>query len=474
MRKDWVVPDIETYEELTDAFRGGNTHANRYCVAPEDCPPMIHHNVKSYDRSSSYPDVMCNMQFPLGKWQKRPGTFDESEIAKYKKLNRAMVFRVKFYNIRLKDNLWGCPYLSKDKSYNLRKLTSNQIYQMRLKGEINVELDNGRVLESDFLHTCITDIDFDIISYEYEWDRMEIYDLKVCRYNPLPTEFIELIQYYYKNKTELKGVEEQKYLYAESKAKINSLYGMAAQKTIKNPIVFNNLDAPDLLNQLYQEEQAEKQSQIDDSIRRAFLPYSIGVWVTAWARYWLEQAIIVIHETKGARFIYTDTDSVKFTGEVDFTKLNETIRANSEKTKSFATDRKGNVHYMGIYEYEETYEQFATMGAKKYIYGNEEKFHLTVAGLVKYKEGIEVSANELKKLGGFSQFKAGTTFTESGGMEAIYNDNKIIGTITIDNHELLITRNICLKPSTYTLGLTNEYSRLLKMLQIGVDNHTIL
>ena len=474
MRKEWVVPDIETYEELAEAFRGGNTHANRYCVAPEDCPPMIHHNVKSYDRSSSYPDVMCNMEFPLGKWQKRNGLFDETEITKYKKLNRAMVFRVKFFNIRLKDELWGCPYLSKDKAYNLRKLTSKQIYDMRERGEIEVEIDNGRILEASVLHTCITDVDFDIISGEYKWDRLEITDLKVCRYNPLPKDFIDLIQYYYKNKTELKGVEEQKYLYAESKAKINSLYGMAAQKTVKNPICFNDSDEPDLDNQLYIEEQADKQHQIDDSIRKAFLPYSIGVWVTAWARYWLEQAIVLIHNTPGARFLYTDTDSVKFTGEVDFTELNARIKANSERTHSYATDRKGNVHYMGVYEYEETYEQFATMGAKKYIYGTEEKFHLTVAGLVKYKEGIEVSANELKKLGGFSQFRAGTEFIESGGMEAIYNDNKIIGTINIDGHDLLITRNICLKPSTYTLGLTNEYSRLLKMLQIGVDNHAIL
>ena len=199
---------------------------------------------------------------------------------------------------------------------------------MKERGDIKVELDNGRIIESSLVHTCITDVDFDIISVEYEWERIEIYDLKVCRYNPLPQEFINLIQTYYKNKTELKGVDEQRYLYAESKAKINSLYGMAAQKTIKNPILFNNLDEPDLENKLYTEETANKQKQIDESIRKAFLPYSIGVWVTAWARYWLEQAIILIHNTKGARFLYTDTDSVKFTGEVDFTELNNRIKAN--------------------------------------------------------------------------------------------------------------------------------------------------
>ena len=136
MRREWVVPDIETYRELSEAFRGGNTHGNRYGIAPEGMEPIVHENVHSYDRSSSYPDVMCNMKFPLGKWAPRDGIFDESVIAKYANIDRAMVFRVRFTNLRLKNRRWGCPYLSKDKAYNLRKLTYHQLLLKEESGEL--------------------------------------------------------------------------------------------------------------------------------------------------------------------------------------------------------------------------------------------------------------------------------------------------------------------------------------------------
>lgn len=455
MRQEWIVPDIETYLELSEAFRGGNTHANRFFVAPEDCDPIITENVKSYDRSSSYPDVMCNCLFPLGQWKIRPGIKKLKDIEHYISRGKAVVFRCSFSRLRLKKWNWGCPYLSKDKGRNI---------------DPDATIDNGRILYAETYDTTLTDVDWKIVSYEYEWDDVEFYDVKICTYKPLPEPFIKLIQSYYKNKTELKGIEEKRYLYNESKAKINSLYGMSAQKTLRDPILFTDND-----DELYEEGEADYAKQISDSIRRAFLPYSVGVWVTAWARYWLERAIMLVEETPNAYFIYTDTDSIKFVGEVDFTALNAEIQANSERSGSYATDRKGKIHYMGVYEYEETYPKFATMGAKKYIYGDDEHIHVTISGVVKKdKDGTEVSALELKNLGGFKAFKAGTIFRKAGGIEAVYNDAKHVCKYTVDGHEIDITRNVCLRPSTYTLGLAAEYSRLLKMLIIGVDNPNIL
>lgn len=461
MRKDWVVSDLETYLELQEAFRGGNTHANRYFVAPEDLPPIVILNVHSYDRSSSYPDVMCNMKFPLGKWKKQPGYWKEDIIEKYKLMNRAMVFRVRFYNIRLKDVMFGCPYLSCDKTKNLRHRSEREYY--------NVVYDNGRIVKADLVETTITDVDYWIISQEYEWNDMDVYDVKYCRYQKLPQPFIDLIQLYYKNKTELKGISEMKWKYNESKSKINALYGMSAQKTVREVITYS-----DTYEDLFQEISGDAEAMLKSAERKAFLPYAVGVFVTAWARYWLERAILLIHNTPGADFIYTDTDSVKFIGEVDFTELNNEIRNNSIESGSFATDKDGNIHYMGVYEYEETYPKFATMGAKKYIYGDDENIHVTISGVVKYnQEGEEISAKELKNLGGFKAFKSGTCFTKAGGLEAVYNDRPSVTQVTIDGHEVPITRNVCLRPSTYTLGLAGEYERLLKSIIAGVDNHYI-
>lgn len=53
---------LEQYNLLLKAFRGGNTHANRYKVG------RIISNVTSYDFASSYPAVMiCSDQFPSGR-----------------------------------------------------------------------------------------------------------------------------------------------------------------------------------------------------------------------------------------------------------------------------------------------------------------------------------------------------------------------------------------------------------------------
>ena len=52
-----ILPDIDTYRALREAFRGGNTHANRYFAGD------VVENVHSADRSSSYPAVMCNCEY---------------------------------------------------------------------------------------------------------------------------------------------------------------------------------------------------------------------------------------------------------------------------------------------------------------------------------------------------------------------------------------------------------------------------
>lgn len=476
-RKKWVISDLELYTLLNESFRGGNTHANRFFVAPDGHEPYVLYNVKSFDRSSSYPDVMCNMKFPLGTWHNLSGKHSSKILDEMKSKKFACVFRAKFTKLRLKDFYWGCPYISKDKCYNLRTsydtLTRNapdksNSFKSKHANETDYIVDNGRILEADEVIISITDVDFMIIEEEYEWDELVITDFYYCRYTFLPDEFRDLIRHYYKKKTELKNVSGREWEYAESKSKINSLYGMAAQKSIKDSIVFNNE-----VDGLYEILETNKESQLQSVERKGFLPFSIGVWVTAWARYWLERAIRLIHDTKGAEFIYTDTDSVKFTGEVDFSQLNDELKNNSIQTGSFAVDSKGKTHYMGVYEYEGSYEKFATMGAKKYIYGNDDDLHVTIAGVVKYVEGKEISAEELKELGGFKAFKSGTTFVKAGGLEAVYNDN-VDAFITKDGHKIHVTRNVCLKPSTYTLGLAAEYDRTLQFILSGLDNLDIL
>ena len=123
---------------------------------------------------------------------------------------------------------------------------------------------------------------------------------------------------------------------------------------------------------------------------------------------------------------------------------------------------------MGEWQVDAHYKEFCTLGAKKYCYVDEKgNLHVTVSGLVKYRkingEVVEISAKELEEIGGIDAFARAAfeniVFTKSGGTEAIYNTHPEITHINVGGHKLLITSNIYIKESTYTLGVTGDYLR---------------
>lgn len=202
------------------------------------------------------------------------------------------------------------------------------------------------------------------------------------------------------------------------------------------------------------DESKPPQEILEKHNRGAFLSYAWGVWTTAWARWRLEEGIIKV----GDGFVYADTDSVKYVGDIAWDDYNTQRIADSAHSGAHATDANGEEHYMGVYEQEDDYTDFATLGAKKYAYvhkpgGNVE---ITIAGV-----GKRAGAAELQAAGGLSAFKPGFIFYDGGGLESVYNDHPNIGTIIREGRKLEITSNVMLRPSTYKLGLTGEYERLL-------------
>lgn len=204
------------------------------------------------------------------------------------------------------------------------------------------------------------------------------------------------------------------------------------------------------------EEQNEK-VMLERANKKAFTVYAWGCWCTAWARYWLQRAI----DLCGDNFVYCDTDSVKYLGDVDLTELNEEIRAASEKHGAYADDRAGVRHYLGVFE-DENYEpgtRFCTMGAKKYAYEDSTGLHITIAGVSKS------GAAEMKSI---ENFREGFIFRESAGAEATYNDDPH-GSIKVDGHEIELTPNIYLEQSMYKLGQTADYKWLFHVTQEQFD-----
>ena len=422
-----MLPDVEVYKLLRETFRGGDTLSNRWNT--DD----IIDNVKSVDIVSSYPSSMIINKYPMTKFYQE-NTKDFNKLIK--KGTHALLFRIIFINIDVKNIAEGHLYLSRDKCRNIIKGT----------------YVNGRILCADYLETTLTDIDFNIVNRRYKYDKYIITCLYSSRYKKLPSMFRDVILNYYRIKTELKGVEEgtdDYYYYMKNKEKLNSSYGMSVEDIGKDEIKFINGEYVKLDEPL--------KDLIDRNNKKAFLNYAWGVWCTAWSRKRLADGIDVVSKNgkEPMNFIYSDTDSIKYTGEVDFKAYNKKIEKDALDNNAYAVDKKGNIHYMGVFE-DEGYRlpnRFKTLGAKKYVLEDSTKnLHITIAGVSKNKGA--------KELGTIENFKEGFIFKDGGGTESIFNDN-VDFIINIDNHMLRITDNLVIKDSTYTLGITSDYRAIL-------------
>ena len=447
-----MLPDFDTYTALREAFRGGNTHANRYFAG--DIITEVH----SADRSSSYPAVICNCEFPMSVFipiLKKDLNLDYIKRCTHIR-HKALLLRIGINGLSLRNPFWGCPYLSRDKCRKIVHL-------------VETDDDNGRIISADYLETTVTDVDLRIICKEYK-GKIIFLQGWYASYKKLPQPLIDEVIKYYREKTELKGVKGQEIFYDKSKALLNSLYGMMAQDPVKHRQIFKQVGD-------FDEDTSKTDEQLlKDYNDKAFLAYQWGVWVTAWSRWHLEQGIELAHR-EGADFVYCDTDSVKYIGHIDWSKYNAERIRECKESGSFATDPKGTTHYMGVFETEDNpetgyaYYQFKTLGAKKYVYVEKEGegCHVTIAGVNKKKGGAELDSH-----GGISAFEPEFIFIDAGGTQAVYNDEPEVEMVQIEGKDIKITSNVTILPSTYKLGITGEYERILLYAKNYLDNPYII
>ena len=360
------------------------------------------------------------------------------------------------FDLDLADPDWPAPYLSIDKCDDL-------LWQAYADDPRPCR-DNGRILRAKHVKIYITDIDLRIILREYR-GHIIFNRCYYAAYGNLPRRFINVINSYYTAKTQLKGLPDPDgsigVMYRQAKAKNNGIYGMEATDPIKPELIYNGetIDMPLL-------DDATVGRLYDEYTKKAWIPYSWGVWTTALARYELHRGMWAISDDPSGAgcwdLVYWDTDSLKYVGDHDeaLRKLNLSYIKRSRSNKGFASDPSGEEHFLGVFEKEETYKRFITWGAKKYAYEYEDgEPHVTIAGVNK-----EIGAEELKEKGGLDALKAGFKFKKAGGTESVYNDTvpAEYQNMNIDGHWLHITKNIALLPSTYSMGITFDYSQLLK------------
>lgn len=433
-----LLPDFDTYTLLREAFRGGDTHANRLYAE------MVWDNVKSYDRVSSYPDVQMNDEFPMGPFRRytRPSLEAAERLIQVR--HRAVLMRIQFKELRLKyPNKEGCPYIS--------------LAKCRLIPFRKIKADNGRLVYSPLAELTVTDVDWQIIKDQYTWDDARVTCLEYARYGQLPEQLKAVIRQYFKLKTELDKSDPQR---EKAKNKLNAVYGMSAQNPVKQNILF--------VNNHFTLDPKPPEEILKEANRKAYFCYQWGVWTSALARKRLWEGRKNVTD-QGGIFLYCDTDSVKYLdppdGVVDWTVYNKEREAASLLSGAYADDKKGRRHYMGVYEPDDGYPaRFSTRGAKKYVVQHPDgKLEATIAGVNKREDAGHVSGGqELEELGGIEYFASAPsiTFKKSGGIELRYNDKDVFVT-RIDGHRITVRQCVTIRESRYTLKDTDEYSDML-------------
>jgi hypothetical protein len=430
-----MLPPLDILIPQKEEFRGGNTHGHRHYAQkllvydPESADPYERLPLNGVDISSSYPAQLLREKYP-GEFYKRD--IKHFEIAL--KFKKAFLARIILTNVRLKNPLWGCPYIAEAKCKTVSFFSDLPKWQ---------QVDNGRILAAEYIELTVNEVDFVILESEYDF-QYEITELWTARKSFLPDNFRALIMDEYRAKTALKGVDE--YLYGKRKNRFNSLYGMTVTNPIKPELKLDD----DLM--IVEDYQKTPELLVEDYLKNGWLPYQWGIYCTSYARLQLEQGLQVIPPEA---FIYADTDSIKFVG--DYLDRFEELNKRYKIEEYSAEDRHGVRHYIGIFEHDATYKKFVHMGAKKYAYEDMDgKLHITISGVQKAKGAGE--------LGSIENFKPGFTFKEAAGTEAIYWDDTTPQWISVDGHRCLFASGIYIQDSTYTLGEGIDYQKMINFL----------
>lgn len=449
-RKNWrryrnlmneLTIEPDEYLQLKRGFQGGFTHANAHYVRKRM------RNVGSFDLTSAYPSVMLLNKFPMS----RAHLVDQ--IANEDELNKLLENYCCLFDIEL---TMVAPKLHQD-----HPISSSKCWE--LEDEI---LDNGRVVFAHRLKMTITEQDYYIYKQFYTWESMSVGNFRVYEKGYLPKEFTDAILGLYKSKTELKGVDGMELEYMIAKNMLNAAYGMCVTDPVR------------LEYDYFDDEFIAIEGDVDSAIEaynediKRFLFYPWGVWVTAYCRANLFSAIIAC----GNDYVYADTDSVKILNPEKhleyFEKFNEEIVEKIARVSEFRhqnpeeyspVNQKGRVCTIGFWDNEGTYDEFKTLGAKRYLVRTGEKYKLTVAGTNKAK-----SCDYLVSTGNpFDAFdnKLKIPREHTGKNLLTYFDSECSGYVIdylgqpYEYHELSF---IHMESAEYSLSLSDSFIKYLK------------
>lgn len=426
-------------------FCGGDTHANVISVGE------VISDVDSADETSEYPSVMFRYTYPNSP-------FKPTIERKYNFKSYCYIFCIKLRNVKSKSTL---SYLSKSRCV----MVEGGVY------------DNGRIRSAKQLCLYCTDIDRYHILKNYECEE-EVVSVRKAIRGKLHKKYVEFILQLFKDKTVLKGVEGMTDLYLQQKQFLNSLYGMQVTSIVNPQIDYNIKDGWTCVPRLEQ----DIQSTLDELHQKKYkniLSFYHGCWVTSWARHDLWTILEACVDEGLTHLIhYYDTDSIKHTRNevIDniLKKRNEEIIQQCETAQKFygfessewiQTNQKSEVSILGTWDLNDGhYKKFKTLGAKKYMYEDDDGFHITISGVS--KDGVKCLKN------GFDDFNKNFKFEPielyknncSKGLSTYLEGNNPQVTFD-DGYVLNQPYGLNLRNIGYTLGLTQEFENIVVFMK---------
>lgn len=441
----------EEWKIQNKTYSGGLTLSN-----PRNTGRVLH-DIGSIDKKSAYPFAMLD-KYPASAFEKSPAAPIWNDGYHH-------ICLVEFHNLKAR--------------YDITPLSASKRIMMQgaiLGGSVpdqdgSISKNNGKIIFARVFCQYITEVDKRLIDMYYTYDDYPnpvIHSHYIALSDYMPPHVIRYMLKRFEQKTLLTGIDDEMRMI--EKQKLNSIYGMCGTALIHDTIEENELFKYDKTrlndNQILAELQKYK-----NNVYKNVLPYSWGIYITAYQRYYLME---MAHKFNLDNICYFDTDSIKGI----FTDQDEAIiTAENERIKDWTRTRleaqeipyemscpknpDGVREYLGIWEHDAHYENIKFMGAKRYAYqirdkhGELSKVKITIAGVPKAAANVLSSVDDLRE---------GLYFD-------IFNSRKNLLTyrdgdnpqITMPDGYQVKQRCACnIRPTSYKLTLTGDYRELIK------------
>lgn len=413
------------------------------------------HGVKSFDIASAYPWQVFSKKFPCAPFTKLNAPVNWYD-------GNAHICLVEFQALESLNDLCVMP---SSKRVMAQGMTLDEFKHQ----DKAICKNNGKVKHADRFALYCTEQDFALYSQYYKWKKCIVHSHRFAPVDYIDKRFIMLMLDLYKDKTELKGVDEE--IYHQSKALLNSMsYGMMATSPCRDAYEETNF-VPHTIKCTEASGNAQLK-EFQDKPWKNVVPYCWGLYVTSFQRRRVLSIARKFSDKNGHnKTAYIDTDSNKGFFDENYIKVFEEDNARVLETIErickerdidpyllSPLDKDGNPHTLGVWEYEGEYFDFKAMHAKCYAVKDtpESKVKITVAGVPKKCADVLTDVDDLRDGTKFDLFHSRKNLTT-------YLDGNNPLCVMPDGYQVTNTCGINLRPTSYELKLTKQYKELLTM-----------